>query len=138
MKEIGLHFKYLREKNGLSVEEVSNDLMIDREELENFENANVSFFDDIFKIKEIIELVSKYFSESEDEMIAKFNSFLYDYTSRIPLSEVEKVANENIEKKEETIVASPYTVYKEKKKNGLLKIFLSFLAVILIYILLMI
>lgn len=136
MKEIGLYFKNLRESNGLKLDEAVNDLGIKVEELENFENGNVAYFDDIFKIKEIIEISSKYFSISEDKMIDKFNTFLYDYTSRIPLNEVEKVSEENNDKNQDREIISPYTmVIKSSKPNILLKVLILFSSFIIIYIL---
>lgn len=135
MKELGLFFKNLRESNGLKTEEVALDLNITVEELKNFENGNVTFFNDIFKIKEIIESSSKYFSVAEDKMIDKFNTFLYDYTSRIPLNEVEKASEENNDKHQNRDTVSPYTSsIKPKKVNLMFKVLMIFSLLMLIYI----
>ena len=133
MKEIGLEYKSIRENNGLSLEEVSNDIQLSKEDLYNFEDGNVQFFEDIFKIKDIIELLSKYYSIDSKENIAKFNTFLYDFTSRIPQTEVEKENTKIIEVSEFKKVVSPYT-HHIKKKNRTLLYLIILVAIIIIYI----
>ena len=44
-------------------------------------------------------------------MIDEFNEYLFDFTSKIPVEEIEKI---NEEKKEEKKVASPYTIVNDK------------------------
>ena len=51
MKEIGEKLKETRKKNGVSLEEASNDLSINAIELENLENGNFKAFKDVFELK---------------------------------------------------------------------------------------
>ena len=116
MIEIGLVYKNTRDSNGLTIEEVANDNNISVEELKNFEAGDVGQFEDIFRIKELIEILSKYYSIKSEDYILKFNSFLYDFTSRIPLDEVEKHSTKVGTEESEEKMVSPYT-HPIKKKN---------------------
>ena len=53
-----------------------------------------------------------------EKILDEFNEYLFEYTSRIPIKEIEK----NIElstKETEEKIASPYTLIKPKSKKGL-------------------
>ena len=115
MNEIGETIKEARESSGVSLEEASKDLDIKTEILENIEDGRTGAFKDIFELKEYIKSYAKYLGLDENKLIDKFNEYMFEYTSKIPIKEIEKTIELKIkeEKKDEKIV-SPYT--KEKKK----------------------
>ena len=51
MKEIGERLREARESIGISIDEVSEDLKLDQEQIINVENGNVDAFKDIFNLK---------------------------------------------------------------------------------------
>ena len=57
-------------------------------------------------------------SLNEEELIDEFNEYMFEYTSKIPIKEIEKTIELKIkeEKKEDDEIASPYTK-KTKKYN---------------------
>lgn len=117
MDEIGSLLMEARESSGINLTEVSKDLSIKESILENIECGCIGAFKDVFELKDIIYNYSKYLGLNPDEMIDKFNSYLFEYTSKIPLKEIEKTINE-MQKKEdgdEEKVLSPYT--KEQEIN---------------------
>lgn len=115
MNEIGETTKEARESSGVSLEEASKDLDIKTEILENIEDGRTGAFKDIFELKEYIKSYAKYLGLDENKLIDEFNEYMFEYTSKIPIKEIEKTIELKIkeEKKDEKIV-SPYT--KEKKK----------------------
>ena len=115
MNEIGETIKEARESSGVSLEEASKDLDIKTEILENIEDGRTGAFKDIFELKEYIKSYAKYLGLDENKLIDEFNEYMFEYTSKIPIKEIEKTIELKIkeEKKDEKIV-SPYT--KEKKK----------------------
>ena len=115
MNEIGETIKEARESSGVSLEEASKDLDIKTEILENIEDGRTGAFKDIFELKEYIKSYSKYLGLDENKLIDEFNEYMFEYTSKIPIKEIEKTIELKIkeEKKDEKVV-SPYT--KEKKK----------------------
>lgn len=122
MKEIGIEFKTKREEIGLSLEEVSQDLDVTIPQLENLEDGNINAFKDVFFLKELIKKYSIYLNIDDEEIIKDFNNFVFDFTSKIPIQEIENKIKE-IEKKEDEKVrksiSSPYTekrVLKAKMK----------------------
>ena len=115
MNEIGEALKYARESSGVSLSEASKDLSIKPEILENIEDGRTGAFKDIYELKEYISNYAKYLGLDEKALIDEFNEYIFEYTSKIPIKEIEKTIELKIkeEKKDEKIV-SPYT--KEKKK----------------------
>lgn len=115
MNEIGEALKYARESSGVSLSEASKDLSIKPEILENIEDGRTGAFKDIYELKEYISNYAKYLGLDEKTLIDEFNEYMFEYTSKIPIKEIEKTIELKIkeEKKDEKIV-SPYT--KEKKK----------------------
>lgn len=115
MNEIGEALKYARESSGVSLSEASKDLSIKPEMLENIEDGRTGAFKDIYELKEYISNYAKYLGLDEKALIDEFNEYMFEYTSKIPIKEIEKTIELKIkeEKKDEKIV-SPYT--KEKKK----------------------
>ena len=115
MNEIGEALKYARESSGVSLNEASKDLDIKPEILENIEDGRTGAFKDIYELKDYIASYAKYLGLDEKQLIDEFNEYMFEYTSKIPIKEIEKTIELKIkeEKKDEKIV-SPYT--KEKKK----------------------
>ena len=115
MNEIGEALKYARESSGVSLNEASKDLDIKPEILENIEDGRTGAFKDIHELKDYIASYAKYLGLDEKQLIDEFNEYMFEYTSKIPIKEIEKTIELKIkeEKKDEKVV-SPYT--KEKKK----------------------
>ena len=137
MKEIGEAFKEARETIGVSKSEVIKDLNITESQLDNLEDGNFNAFKDVFFLKDTIKIYAKYLNLDEDEIIDKFNDFIFGYTSRIPISDIlEQTREINIleSKNEENKIVSPYTL-KRKKKSGLKYAIIYIFAVILLVIL---
>lgn len=120
MKEIGDAFKEARASIGISKSEIAKDLEITEGQLENLEDGNVNAFKDIFFLKDLIKKYTKYLNLDEDEVMDKFNDFMFSFTSRIPIEDIlEQTRELNIleQKSEENKVVSPYTIKRKKKAN---------------------
>jgi len=121
MKDIGESFREKREEFGISKEEAANDMEITIAQLDNLEDGNANAFKDVFFLKELIKKYAKYLNINEDEVMSEYNEFMFNYTSRIPIAEIEKKVSE-IKKEEEKEttkkVYSPYTKITETNKNS--------------------
>ena len=118
MIEAGKMLKSTRESSSLSLEEVSEDLNIPVIELEQIEAGSIGSFTDIYKLKGMILEYAKYLGVSTDYVINKFNEYMFDYTSKIPMAEIEKKVREKERVQEdEDRVASPYTRATKKEKS---------------------
>ncbi len=115
MNEIGEELQYARESSGVSLNEASKDLNIKVEILENIEDGRTGAFKDIFELKDYIASYAKYLGLDDKELIDDFNEYMFEYTSKIPIKEIEKTIELKLktEKKEDEVV-SPYT--KKTKK----------------------
>ena len=136
MKEIGESFKEARETIGISKSEVIKDLNITESQLENLEDGNANAFKDVFFLKETIKKYAIYLNLDEDEMIDKFNDFIFGYTSRIPISDILEQTKEFkiLEKqKEDNKIVSPYTI---KRKNNNTKYIIIYVVSIIVLIML--
>ncbi len=118
MNEIGEQLRFTREGSGISLEEASNDLKIKEMILENIEEGNIGCFKDIFILKEYIYNYAKYLGIDPEAITDEFNEYLFEYTSKIPLTEIEKAVNDQPKENSDKVV-SPYTKMpsKYKKKN---------------------
>jgi len=114
MIEIGLKLKEKREENGVSVEEVSEDLKVRPSQIINLEEGKRENFNDVVFLKYFIRDYAKYLGLNSEELVDEFNEFLFDYTSKIPLEEIEKAKLNNINQKE---ISSPYTNTNSTKKE---------------------
>ena len=115
MNEIGEELQYARESSGVSLNEASKDLDIKVEILENIEDGRCGAFKDIFELKEYISSYAKYLGLDEKKLIDEFNEYMFEYTSKIPIKEIEKTIELKIkEEKKDDKVVSPYT--KQAKK----------------------
>ena len=120
MKDIGSSFREAREFIGISKEEAANDLEISLAQLDNLEDGNANAFKDVFFLKELVKKYTKYLNLNEDEIMQAYNEFMFNYTSKIPVAEFEKIVSEikSEEKKESSKkVISPYTKIPDEKKN---------------------
>ena len=136
MKEIGESFKEARETIGISKSEVIKDLNITESQLENLEDGNANAFKDVFFLKETIKKYAIYLNLDEDEIIDKFNDFIFGYTSRIPINDILEQTKEYkiLEKqKEDNKIVSPYTI---KRKNNNTKYIIIYTLSIIVLIML--
>lgn len=137
MKEIGKHLKEKREENGVSIDEVAEDLNIDEDAIENMEEGNIRAFKDMYTLKELVKDYSKYLGMDVNDIVEEFNDFLFEHTSKISLEDLEEVKNKvqenNIKK-----VVSPYTQIPKPKKDykQILKLLLFFFGIILVLVIL--
>ena len=113
MIDIGLKLKEKREENGVSVEEVAEDLKVRPSQIVNLEEGKREKFNDVVFLKYFIRDYAKYLGLNSDSLVDEFNEFLFDYTSKIPLEEIEKARLGILNKKE---VVSPYTNNSYNKK----------------------
>ncbi|MBQ8659751.1 MAG: helix-turn-helix domain-containing protein [Bacilli bacterium] len=133
MNEIGELLRQTREDSGVSLEEASSDLEIKTLILENIEDGNIGCFKDIFVLKEYIYNYSKYLGLDADKIIDEFNEYLFEYTSKIPLEDIEKAMQE--QQKENTAemkIVSPYT--NSTKKDNSMVANIALVAVIILVI----
>ena len=131
MNEIGSILKTTRESSGVTIEEASADLDIKEVVLENIEDGKIGSFKDVFELKNYIYNYAKYLGLDGDKLIDEFNEYLFEYTSRIPVKEIEKAVNE-ISKDEHQII-SPYT--KEIRKHGKYYYLTIYIVIVLLVIL---
>ena len=106
MIEIGLKLKEKREENGVSVEEVAEDLKVRPSQITNLEEGKREAFKEVVFLKYLIRDYAKYLGLDSDMLVDEFNEFLFDFTSKISLEDIEKARLGIVNKKE---VVSPYT-----------------------------
>ena len=139
MKEIGESFKNARETIGISKDEVIKDLNITESQLDNLEDGNANAFKDVFFLKEIIGKYSRYLNLNEEENIDKFNDFIFNYTSRIPIEDILEQTKEiriQESEKEDNKIVSPYTI-KRKKNNTKYYIIYGVLVIVIVALILL-
>lgn len=113
MKDIGLKLKGKREENGVSVEEAAEDLKMRPSQIISLEEGRKEDFKDVVFLKYFIRDYAKYLGLDGEKLVDEFNEFLFDFTSKIPLEEIERAKASKKEKKE---IASPYTNVKSGNK----------------------
>lgn len=119
MNEIGELFRVTREEAGVSLGEASKDLDIKEVILENIEDGNIGCFKDIFVLKDNIYNYAKYLGIDPDKVIDDFNEYMFEYTSKIPVKEIERQIQEQEAKQEKKEIVSPYTVATKKHNKNL-------------------
>lgn len=135
MKEIGELLKSTREESGVTLEEASNDLEIKTLILENIEDGNIGCFKDIFVLKEYIYNYAKYLGLEPEKIIDEFNEYLFEYTSKIPLEDIEKAMKEQQkEETEEVKIVSPYTTPVKTNNNKVMSVVFIILAVLVLLV----
>lgn len=113
MKEIGEYLRDIRKKNGVTINEASDDLGITVSQLENIETGNFKAFKDIFELKKYLKSYAKYLGLNYEKVLDEFNDFVFEKTSKISFEDI-KNAKKNKEKNEHKI-RSPYTKIKQNK-----------------------
>ncbi len=117
MNSIGSMLKNTREQSGVSLEEASEDLNISVNYLLNIEDGKIGCFKDIFALKDYISSYAKYLGLDSDKLIDEFNEYMFEYTSKIPIKEIEKIAKKDA-KEETSKIISPYTRKPRKHNNA--------------------
>ena len=115
MDSIGSMLKSTREQSGVSIEEASSDLNINVNFLLNIEEGKIGCFKDIFELKDYLSNYAKYLGLDSEKIIDEFNEYMFEYTSKIPVKEIEKMAQKEA-REEGSKVTSPYT-RKPRKHN---------------------
>ena len=135
MNEIGELLRTTREESGVSLEEASGDLEIKTLILENIEDGNIGCFKDIFVLKDYIYDYAKYLGLEPDKIIDEFNEYLFEYTSKIPMEDIEKAMKEQ-QKEEipEKKIFSPYTTSTKKSNSIVVMALLIALGVLVVLI----
>lgn len=113
MKEIGEYLKEVRKKNGVTINEASDDLGISVSQLENIEIGNFKAFKDIFELKKYLKSYSKYLGLDYEKILDEFNDFVFEKTSKISFEDIKNAKrNKSIR---ENKIRSPYTKIKQNK-----------------------
>ena len=135
MDNIGSLFKETRESSGVSIKEASEDLNINENFLLNIEEGKIGCFKDIFELKDYIQSYAKYLGLDSDKLMDEFNEYMFEYTSKIPVKEIEKLAQDKA-KEEASKMASPYTKAPKKYgKNYYLTIYIGIIILVVLAIL---
>ena len=142
MDEIGSSLKEARLDTSISLEEVSKDTSIPLVALEQIEDGSIGSFKDIFELKDYLKSYAKYLGLDSEKIINEFNEYMFEYTSKIPVSDLEKaiVDKEKLEETQaietnEIKVVSPYLKTTEKSNTGKI-ILITILSIIVITIIL--
>lgn len=130
MKEIGEKLKKAREEIGISLDEASTDLKIEKDQLKNLEEGKTDTFKDIINVKYLIRDYAKYLGLNKDDLVDDFNEYLFDYTSKISLNDIMEAKNKKEGK--DTKVKSPYTTIKSKSKLNIVVIIVLLLIIVAI------
>ena len=119
MKEIGDTFKEARERIGLSIDEVCNDLDVTAAQIDNLEAGNINAFKDVFFLKDLIASYAKYLNLDVEEITEAYNTYMFDYTTKISVEDILSKTKE-LELKEKDIkkIVSPYTKSIKKANHG--------------------
>lgn len=131
MDSIGRALFEAREESGVSLAEASNDLELKEAVLENVEAGKIGAFKNIFELKKIISTYAKYLGLDDVKLIDEFNEFMFEYTSKIPIKELEKTVEIQVKEEEKDKIISPYTK-KPKKYDDKVYILIYLILIILI------
>ena len=137
MNEIGNILRVTRESSGVSIEEASHDLDIKEVILENIEDGKIGSFKDVFQLKTYINDYAKYLGLDGEKLVDSFNEYLFEYTSRIPIKEIEKKVQDQAKEDSQTDkVHSPYTM--EKRNHSLLFYRVIYITIAIIAVILLV
>lgn len=134
MLEIGQSLREARISSGVTLQEASRDLNIKDVILENIEEGSIGCFKDIYELKDYLINYAKYLGLNPMKLIDDFNEYLFEYTSKIPLKEIEHKVMEQQKEKTEEKVLSPYTKPARKYPTKYYIILYSFLIILSIII----
>lgn len=129
MKNIGLKLKDKREENGLSIEEVAEDLKMRPSQISSIEKGKTEDFKDVFYLKYFIRDYAKYLGLDSERILDEFNEYLFDMTSKIP---IELIKEAKKDKNENNDTISPYT--KESSKIKVPKIIIGLAAIVILIV----
>ena len=129
MKNIGLKLKDKREENGLSIEEVAEDLKMRHSQISSIEECKTEDFKDVFYLKYFIRDYAKYLGLDSERILDEFNEYLFDMTSKIP---IELIKEAKRDKNENNDTISPYT--KESSKIKVPKIIIGLAAIVILIV----
>lgn len=132
MEEIAELLRATRETSGIEISEVSKDLEIAEIFLKNIEEGKIGSFKDVFVLKEYISEYSKYLGLDSTKIIDEFNEYLFEYTSRIPVEEIEKTMVLNTKELNEEKVMSPYTQSKQETRKGIYVVIYTLIFILVI------
>lgn len=134
MDSIGSLLRQTRESSGVSITEASDDLSIDVNFLLNIEEGKIGCFQDIFALKDYLINYAKYLGIDSDKLIDEFNEYMFEYTSKIPVKQIEKKAQAEA-KEEAGRVASPYTRKARKySRNYYITVYLIIILLVILAI----
>lgn len=133
MKDIGAKLKEARESVDITIEEAAGDLKVSKSQVENIEAGNLEAFQDIFYLKYFIRDYAKYLGLNYDELVDEFNEYLFDYTSKISLTDIEEANKKEQEKADK--IKSPYTIDYYRKTNYMKIIILILVVAVIVTIL---
>ena len=97
MKELGDYLKQTRIKNGVNITEACEDLDFSTSQLENIESGNVKAFKDVYELRDLIKSYSKYLGLDSDKVLDEFNGFLFQYTSKISLEDIQEAQKKKLD-----------------------------------------
>lgn len=129
MKNIGLKLKDKREENGLSIEEVAEDLKMRPSQISSIEEGKTEDFKDVFYLKYFIRDYAKYLGLDSEGILDEFNEYLFDMTSKIP---IELIKEAKKDKNENNDTISPYT--KGSSKIKVPKIIIGLVAIVILIV----
>ena len=129
MKNIGLKLKDKREENGLSIEEVAEDLKMRPSQISSIEEGKTEDFKDVLYLKYFIRDYAKYLGLDSERILDEFNEYLFDMTSKIP---IELIKEAKKDKNENNDTISPYT--KESSKIKVPKIIIGLAAIVILIV----
>jgi len=129
MKNIGLKLKDKREENGLSIEEVAEDLKMRPSQISSIEEGKTEDFKDVFYLKYFIRDYAKYLGLDSERILDEFNEYLFDMTSKIP---IELIKEAKKDKNENNDTISPYT--KGSSKIKVPKIIIGLVAIVILIV----
>ena len=112
MENIGIKLKEKREENGLSIEEVSEDLKMRPSQISSIEEGKTEDFKDMVYLKYFIRDYAKYLGLDSEKILDEFNEYLFDMTSKIPVDIINQAIKEKTNNEE---IISPYTKEKNRK-----------------------
>lgn len=131
MKNIGLKLKEKRQQNGLSVEEVAEDLKMRPAQISSIEEGKTEDFKDVFYLKYFIRDYAKYLGLDSEKILDEFNEYLFDVTSKIPVDLINQAKKEK--KEDETKKPSPYTSRGETKTK-IPKVVIALIVIVILVI----
>ncbi len=132
MKELGENLRLARNNIGISIDEVANDLGIDKVLLDNLENGNAKAFKDIVSLKETIISYAKYLGLDQETLLDDFNDFVFSSTSKISTEDIKEATKKTKEKEKDTKkIKSPYTIEK-KSHSGTVTLIVSGILMVMI------